>query len=84
MFMESNTNIPKPKRKWNGHGLSIEGSRLGAKTLWTKFKEEALAGAKKGGQVAGSHIHTCPNCARTIRGNVFFYHLKKCTVTLDK
>ena len=78
------TNQLKPKRKWNGFGLSVEGSRLGAKVLWSKFKKEALAGAKKGGEVSGNRIHTCPNCGREVKGNGFGMHLKKCNADLNK
>jgi general stress protein YciG len=73
------------KRKWNGFGLSIEGSIKGGKTAWASDPQKMLEGAKAGGKISGNKIRVCPNCAREIKGNSGYgQHLKKCNAQLDK
>lgn len=35
---------------------------------------------KKGGKTTGNIIRTCPSCGMTIKGGVYFRHIKKCTL----
>ena len=73
------------KRKWNGHGLSKEGSRKGALIAWASDEQAMRDGATAGGKTVGNRVHKCPNCGREIKGNSGFgQHRKKCITQLDK
>jgi len=73
------------KRKWNGKGLSIEGSVKGAKIAWASDPARMLEGAVNSGKLVGNRINTCPNCGREIKGNSGYgQHRKKCNAQLDK
>jgi hypothetical protein len=79
------TNIPKNKRKWNGHGLTVEGSRKGMAKLRELHPEKVKQGAVAGGTKVGNTIHICAKCGRELKGNsAFGMHRKKCMRDSDK
>jgi hypothetical protein len=71
-------------RQWNGKRPTLEQNSKGAKIAWASDPERMRAGAKSGGLKTVSIVRSCPHCAREIRGNSFFRHLKICSNTTDK